>query len=349
MMDENILLTEENAFTEMSMVEDESKATNKSGKPRRMRKQPLMALGDRRVGTDLSRSDTSQRLLEVASMSTHAKLELYNRLSDDLRNFVSSASHDWQEGEECRRFTVFGDCITCARWNDQSLVSGVDIIKVIGAMYRLANMGGSPTDRRKFEEGITSDLRSLKVGAHAILEEAHSSLLDFLYRISSVRTHKRQKIFFWDTVPFEKLYHDAAERENRTSQSPERTLPRGRSNSYPFMNSPRGPLRGNMINAKRSYDGTESASPRSWGSPENSTDRSGYILYVPAAMRRHSAPADQPDITSLSMVADAALGMHDYSTHAQQEAVALPPIRTELKAQESPLPKLDSILPKELD
>jgi hypothetical protein len=347
MMNKNVQQTEESAFIDVSMTEDGAKASNKTGKPRRMRKQPLMALGDRRIGTDLSRSDTSQRLLEVASMSTHAKLELYNRLSGDLRNFISSASNDWNEGEECRRFTVFGDCITCAKWNGHSLVSGVDIVKVIGAMYRLANMGGSPVDRRKFEEGITSDLRSLKVGVHAILEEANSNLLDFLYRINSVRTHKRQKIFFWNTVPFEKLYHDAAERENRIRQSPERALPRGRSNSYPFMNSPRGFPRGNMANAKRSYEGTESTSPRSWGSPENSVDRSGYILYVPAAMRRHSAPTDQPNINSLSIVADAALGIHDYST--KQEAVALPPIRTELKAQESPLPGLNSILSQEID
>jgi hypothetical protein len=79
-------------------------------------------------------------------------------------------------------------------------------------------MGQSPTNFKKFDEGIHTDLRSIKVGDGAILEESNSSLLKYLYRINSVRTHKRQKIFLWHAVPFLNLLEDAIKREQKSNQ-----------------------------------------------------------------------------------------------------------------------------------
>jgi len=66
---------------------------------------------------------------------------------------------------------------------------------------------------KKFEEGIFSDLRNLKSGTDASLEEPKSGFLDFLYKNNCIRTQKKQKVFYWYSVPHDKLFLDALERD----------------------------------------------------------------------------------------------------------------------------------------
>jgi transcription factor STE12 len=66
---------------------------------------------------------------------------------------------------------------------------------------------------KKFEEGIFSDLRNLKAGTDATLEEPKSAFLDFLYKNNCIRTQKKQKVFFWYSVPHDRLFLDALERD----------------------------------------------------------------------------------------------------------------------------------------
>lgn len=314
---------------------------DKGKRARRPRKQPMYALGDKRVGTDLSDKNTSKCLLQASTMSKAAKTELYSRLLSDLQEFLVAASREWQPDEECRRFTIFGDCITCACWGEESLVSGVDIVKTISALYRLNHLGDYPHDRRKFEEGVISDLRNLKLGSDAYLEQANSPLLKFLFRINSVRTHKRQKIFKWTSVPFRRLYIDAADRDRRYQAPPDPSHPRKMVTNLHEL-PPR------QLLAKKSptcSTSTEEGSPHSWGSPENRSP-SGFAVYLPSPVK---SPGEDPqmNIMKLAIVADAALSRSETGT------LALPPLRTSTGGADSEeprplesLPSLHSVITK---
>ncbi|RKO82733.1 STE like transcription factor-domain-containing protein, partial [Blyttiomyces helicus] len=66
---------------------------------------------------------------------------------------------------------------------------------------------------KKFEEGIFSDLRNLKPGIDATLEEPRSDFLEVLYKNNCIRTQKKQKVFYWFSVPHDRLFMDALERD----------------------------------------------------------------------------------------------------------------------------------------
>lgn len=186
-------------------------AKNSAEKPlsKRRRRRPLLALGDRRVGTDLNKSDCSQQLLKLPEMNLREKERLFARLREEFLDFLRSAHNGWSPEEECRRFTVLGECITCTRWRGLYLISSADIVKAMEVLYRLYHMGTFPGNRRRFEEGILCYLRNLQVGNEALLEASNSDLLKYLYKINCVKTHKRQKVFIWSAVPFYNIYIDA--------------------------------------------------------------------------------------------------------------------------------------------
>jgi transcription factor STE12 len=56
-------------------------------------------------------------------------------------------------------------------------------------------------------------LRNLKSGTDASLEEPKSAFLDFLYKNNCIRTQKKQKVFYWYSVPHDRLFLDALERD----------------------------------------------------------------------------------------------------------------------------------------
>jgi len=87
---------------------------------------------------------------------------------------------------------------------------------------------------KKFEEGVFSDLRNLKPGVDACLEEPKSPFLDLLFKYQCIRTQKKQKVFYWCvfflvllshmghcltdvcnrfSVPHDRLFLDALERD----------------------------------------------------------------------------------------------------------------------------------------
>lgn len=79
--------------------------------------------------------------------------------------------------------------------------------------FRFQAFGRPVRNPKKFEEGIFSDLRNLKAGTDASLEEPKSPFLDFLYKNNCIRTQKKQKVFYWYSVPHDRLFLDALERD----------------------------------------------------------------------------------------------------------------------------------------
>jgi len=103
------------------------------------------------------------------------------------------------------------ETISCVFWRGKYHITGTDIVKIL--RFRFACLGKPVGNMKKFEEGVFSDLRNLKAGEHATLEEPKSEFLEFLYKHNCIRTQKKQKVFYWYEVHHDDLVLEAFERD----------------------------------------------------------------------------------------------------------------------------------------
>jgi len=111
--------------------------------------------------------------------------------------------------------------VTCVLWNGLYHITGTDIVRAL--VFRFEAFGRPVKNMKKFEEGVFSDLRNLKPGVDASLEEPKSPFLDLLFKYQCIRTQKKQKVFYWYSVPHDRLFLDALERDlkrEKMSQEP---------------------------------------------------------------------------------------------------------------------------------
>jgi len=101
--------------------------------------------------------------------------------------------------------------VTCVLWGGLYHISGTDIVRAL--TFRFEAFGRPVRNVKKFEEGVFSDLRNLKPGIDACLEEPKSPFLDLLFKYQCIRTQKKQKVFYWFSVPHDRLFLDALERD----------------------------------------------------------------------------------------------------------------------------------------
>ncbi|BEI96194.1 hypothetical protein CcaverHIS631_0111430 [Cutaneotrichosporon cavernicola] len=104
-----------------------------------------------------------------------------------------------------------GEDVACVLWNGLYHITGTDIVRAL--LFRFEAFGRPVKHTKKWEEGVFSDLRNLKPGVDACLEEPKSAFLDFLFRNGCIRTQKKQKVFYWFSVPHDRLFLDALERD----------------------------------------------------------------------------------------------------------------------------------------
>ncbi|KAI9005860.1 STE like transcription factor-domain-containing protein [Phycomyces nitens] len=150
----------------------------------------------------------------ILAMELPTPSNVSNRLTliDDLKYFLATATEKWPQDKAIKRFKLpTGEVISCILWNNLFFITGTDIVRSL--TFRFHAFGRPVTNAKKFEEGIFSDLRNLKPGTDASLEEPKSELLDMLYKNSCIRTQKKQKVFFWYSVPHDRLFLDALERD----------------------------------------------------------------------------------------------------------------------------------------
>lgn len=137
------------------------------------------------------------------------------QMIDQLKQFLATAPTEWDVPSDeapIKRHTLpTGECISCVKWKDTYFISGTDIVRSL--VFRFHAFGRPIQNLKKFEEGIFSDLRNLKPGTDATLEEPKSSFLDLLYKHNCIRTQKKQKVFNWFSVPHDRLFLDALERD----------------------------------------------------------------------------------------------------------------------------------------
>ncbi|CAO3700034.1 unnamed protein product [Rhizopus stolonifer] len=154
---------------------------------------------------------------EVLSMSasyglpTDANASIRQSQMDDMKSFLATAPHhQWENPIKSFRLPN-GESISCVLWDDLFHISGTDIVRSL--VFRFYAFGRPVINIKKFEEGIFSDLRNLKPGQDASLENPRSELLDMLYKNNCIRTKKKQKVFYWFSVPHDRLFLDALERD----------------------------------------------------------------------------------------------------------------------------------------
>ena len=87
-----------------------------------------------------------------------------------------AAAEDEDETARCfRKFQLpNGESVSCVLWNGLYHITGTDIVKAIA--FRFLAFGRPVRSLKKFEEGVFSDLRNLKPGTDATLEEPKVSV-----------------------------------------------------------------------------------------------------------------------------------------------------------------------------
>ncbi|KAG8860429.1 homeodomain transcription factor ste12 [Serendipita sp. 411] len=120
-----------------------------------------------------------------------------------------------------------GEYVSCVLWSGLYHITGTDIVRAL--VFRFEAFGRPVINMKKFEEGVFSDLRNLKPGTDACLEEPKSPFLDLLFKFQCIRTQKKQKVFYWFSVPHDRLFLDALERDLKREKMglESTTVPRG--------------------------------------------------------------------------------------------------------------------------
>ncbi|KAL1915120.1 uncharacterized protein VTP21DRAFT_7601 [Calcarisporiella thermophila] len=131
-----------------------------------------------------------------------------------LRYFLTTAPTTMSPNESIQRHALPNDeQIACVLWQNLFHITGTDILRSL--IFRFEAFGRPVANLKKFEEGVFSDLRNLKTGTDATLEGPKSDFLDLLYKNNCIRTQKKQKVYYWFSVPHDKLFVDALERDLR--------------------------------------------------------------------------------------------------------------------------------------
>lgn len=161
-------------------------------------------------------------------------------LHDFLLNGPKSFAAQDGDSNGLKKFQLKnGDFIHCILYNGHFYITGTDIVKLL--MWKFNHVGINIISLKKFEEGIFSDLRNLKPGIDATLEPPRSPFLEFLYKNGCIRTQKKQKVFFWYSVPHNVLFNDGVERERRREEETRQIInsygvPPRFVNKYSFIN-----------------------------------------------------------------------------------------------------------------
>jgi hypothetical protein len=132
----------------------------------------------------------------------NAPLEIENNSENKISEFI------FQNNEK----------IHCILWNKNYFITSTDILRVL--YYRFHLYGRPIVNSRKFEEGVFSDLRRVK---KTMLEEPHSELLNFLFFHNAVRSKKKQRLFFWDSISHDDLFIQALQKELKRESNSEVT------------------------------------------------------------------------------------------------------------------------------
>ncbi len=143
----------------------------------------------------------------------HLHVQEQSPAIEEIRSFLAHAPRLWTSPSDApvRKLKMAnGEEISCVLWKGRFFITGTDVVKIL--TFRFHQLGRGILNPKKFEEGVFSDLRNLKAGSDAVLEEPRSEFLEFLHKHGCIRTQKKQKVFLWHKVPHDDLFREALER-----------------------------------------------------------------------------------------------------------------------------------------
>ncbi|KAI1465011.1 Ste12-like transcription factor [Daldinia caldariorum] len=224
---------------------------------------------------------------------------------DNLKYFLISAPVDWQGDQYIRRFLLpTGEYVSCVLWNNLFHITGTDIVRCLS--FRFQAFGRPVKNSKKFEEGIFSDLRNLKSGTDASLEEPKSTFLDFLYKNNCIRTQKKQKVFYWYSVPHDRLFLDALERDlKREKMGQEATTMAVNEPALSFQYDSSQSLYEQLTKAQQANSSSFSAQQASYSQPQ---------VQSPVIRTMDSMPPPQMMPQSMAPLGDGMDTMVSYNT-----------------------------------
>jgi transcription factor STE12 len=210
-------------------------------------------------------------------------------------------------------------------------ISGTDIVRCLA--FRFQAFGRPVKNSKKFEEGIFSDLRNLKSGTDASLEEPKSPFLDFLYKNNCIRTQKKQKVFYWYSVPHDRLFLDALERDlKREKMGQEATTVAVNEPALSFEFDSSQSLFEQLTKAQQSSQSTYPTQPQSMPQSQSASPmiRAADSMPPPPFMPQHSFAATT-SMPAPSMTMPTA--MHDDSAAHMQtySQMAMPPMPSQIQ------------------
>ena len=200
-------------------------------------------------------------------------------------------------------------------------ISGTDIVRCLA--FRFQAFGRPVKNSKKFEEGIFSDLRNLKSGTDASLEEPKSPFLDFLYKNNCIRTQKKQKVFYWYSVPHDRLFLDALERDlKREKMGQEATTVAVSEPALSFEFDSSQSLFEQLTKAQQNNQSTFNAQPQSMPSshPTSPVMRAVDSMPPPPPMiPQHQMPSQMPSQMPPTSMPQTSMPQHSMPPAMHQE------------------------------
>ncbi|KAI8853197.1 STE like transcription factor-domain-containing protein [Chytridium lagenaria] len=119
-----------------------------------------------------------------------------HEMLENLKLFLATAPSTWDPDQVIKHFPLpSGETVSCVLWSNLFHITGTDIVRSL--TFRFAAFGRPVKNMKKFEEGP---------GIDATLEEPRSEFLEFLFKANCIRTQKKQKVFYWFSVPHDRLF-----------------------------------------------------------------------------------------------------------------------------------------------
>ncbi|KAL2752474.1 hypothetical protein ACRALDRAFT_2112460 [Sodiomyces alcalophilus JCM 7366] len=252
---------------------------------------------------------------------------------DRLKFFLMTAPVDWDHRQYIRRCLLpTGEYVSCVLWNTLFHITGTDIVRCLS--FRFQAFGRPVKNSKKFEEGIFSDLRNLKSGTDASLEEPKSPFLDFLYKNNCIRTQKKQKVFYWYSVPHDRLFLDALERDlKREKMGQEATTVAVSEPALSFQYDSSQSLYEQLTKAQQAASSSLAAQQPSFSQPQSNSPIAREVDSMPPPqMIPHSMPLhSMPPPMSMGPQSTIPLGdgmdaMVPYETMTMPQAMAPQPM-----------------------
>ncbi|KAL1915460.1 uncharacterized protein VTP21DRAFT_6584 [Calcarisporiella thermophila] len=171
----------------------------------------------------MATTNEKQKVTKPNSYVTTTSEEARMEQSEQLRYFLATAPTSLTGESSIKRHPA-GDAghIACVLWHNLFHITSRDIYRALH--FRFETLGRMVVNEEQLESEVFAALGHLRIGPDAILEESGSEFLQFLHENGCVLSTRKQKVYFWFSVPHDQIFVDILGRELQREQRGEQTL-----------------------------------------------------------------------------------------------------------------------------